>query len=115
MAICGKYSAGMLSEIITFQRQTLTSDGIGGSSKTWAAIAGAPSRGMVKAVSGFERAQADRTNAGASFRVVVRYWAGLREADTVLIRGLRHDITFINNVEFSDRWLEIDVTRGVAM
>jgi head-tail adaptor len=112
---CCLYNAGMLREPLAFQRLVITPDGIGGSSKTWATIAGAPSRGMVKAVSGFERAQADRTNAGASFRVVVRYWAGLREADTVLIRGLRHDITFINNVDFADRWLEIDVTRGVAM
>jgi SPP1 family predicted phage head-tail adaptor len=115
MAICGKYSAGMLSEIITFQRETLTSDGIGGSSKAWATIAGAPTRATVRAMSGFERAQADRTNAGASFRIVVRYWAGLREADSVLIRGRRHNITFINNVDLADRWLEIDATGGVAV
>jgi SPP1 family predicted phage head-tail adaptor len=112
---CCTYTAGQLREPVTFQRETLTIDGIGGSSKTWTAIAGAPTRAMVRAMSGFERAQADRTNAGASFRIVVRYWAGLREADSVLIRGRRHNITFINNVDLADRWLEIDATGGVAV
>lgn len=112
---CCTYTAGMLREPVTFQRAVLTSDGKGGSSKAWGTIAGAPTRAMAKAVSGFERAQADRTGAETKYRLVTRYWSGLREADSVLIRGKRHNVTFINNVDFSDKWLEIDATGGVAV
>jgi head-tail adaptor len=38
----------------------------------------------------------------------------LKEADRVLLRGLVYNIGWINNVEFADRWLEIDLTGGVA-
>ena len=38
----------------------------------------------------------------------------IKEADRVLFRGLVYNIAWINNVEFADRWLEIDLTGGVA-
>ena len=47
--------------------------------------------------------------------VVVRYTSALREADSVLIRGLRHNIRYIKNVDFDNKWLEIDVEGGVAV
>ena len=112
---CCTYTAGMLREPVTFQREALTSDGIGGSSKAWGTIAGAPTRAMARMLSGFERAQADRTDASVKVRLVVRYWAGLREADSALIRGKRHNIRAINNVDFADKWLEIDLDGGVAV
>jgi hypothetical protein len=40
--------------------------------------------------------------------------AGLLESDRVVIRTKAHNIRFINNVEFADRWLEIMVDGGVA-
>jgi len=44
----------------------------------------------------------------------VRYFVGLRETDRVVIGGRRFDITFINDVELRGRWLEIDLSGGVA-
>ena len=112
---CCDYTAGMLQEPVTFQRLTLTTDGIGGSTKAWASVAGAPARAHVRPVSGNERLAAARIDAEVSLRVTVRYFAGLRESDSVLIRGRRHNITFINNVEFQNRWLELTVSAGVAV
>ena len=116
MALCGDYSAGMLREPVSFQRQGASTNVNGDIQPgAWSAIAGSPTRAHVKAVSGFERAQADRLNAQVALRVTVRYWAGLRESDSVVIRGRRHNIRFIDNIEFKDRWLTITVDGGVAV
>lgn len=114
MIKCSDYNAGMLKTAVTFQRLARTSDGAGGWSEAWAAITGAPERAHVKALSGGERWASDRVEASARFRVTARYFAGLTEADRVLIGGRAHNITFINNVEFADRWHVLDVTGGVA-
>lgn len=111
---CCKYSAGMLREVVTFQRKTRTSDGAGGFTTAWAAISGAPTRAMVKAMSGGERWASMRTEATATHRVVVRYFADMVEGDRVLIRGKPADITFINNVDYDDKWLEISANLGAA-
>ena len=113
---CCDITAGMLKEPVTFQRQGAgTNTGGNFVPGAWATIAGAPTRAFVKALSGFERAASDRTDAQVKMRVVVRYVSGLRDADSVLIRGRRHNIRFINNVEFADKWLAIDVDGGVAV
>jgi SPP1 family predicted phage head-tail adaptor len=115
MKHCGKYHAGQLREPVLFERLTRVSDGMGGATETWAAIAGAPTRGFVKAVSGFERLASDRQDATTRLRLVTRYKAGLREADRVKIRGRLHQIRFINNLDFANDWLEIDLDGGVAV
>jgi SPP1 family predicted phage head-tail adaptor len=114
MSLCCDYNAGMLKEPVTFQRMTRTSDGAGGQSQTWATIATAPTRAAVMPLSGSERYQFDRVEANVRLKVTVRYVAGLLESDRVLIRTKAHNIRFINNVEFADRWLEIMVDGGVA-
>lgn len=111
---CCDYTAGMLKEPVTFQRETLVSDGAGGTTSTWATISGAPTRGFLKAMSGSERWASARVEANVTLRLVVRYFAGLREGDRVQVRGEAANIRFINNVEFADKWLEIDLQAGVA-
>jgi len=111
---CAKYDARMLREPVTFQRKTRTANGRGGFTETWAEISGAPTRGHMKALSGSERLMADRVDATTRNRLVVRYFSGLREEDRVLIRNRTYNIRFLNNVEFRDRWLEIDLDGGVA-
>ena len=110
-----KYTARDLREVVEFQRKTRTADGAGGFTDAWAAISGAPTRAMVKAMSGRERWASDRVEASANYRVVVRYFAGLTEVDRVEVRGRPGQIRFINNVDFDDRWLEIDVNLGDAV
>lgn len=112
---CAKYSAGMLKEPVTFERVARVPDGGGGATRTWSAISGAPTFAMVKALSGGERWASSRTEATASHKVVIRYFDDLTEADSVVVRGRRHNIRFINNVDFADRWLEITTQQGAAV
>lgn len=111
---CCEMSSGMLSHSVTFQRRSLTSDGAGGQTETWAAISGAPTRAHIKPLSGRERFVSDRIESTLRLRVLVRYSTAINEVDRVLIRGQAHQIRFINNLEFADRWLQIDCEGGVA-
>jgi head-tail adaptor len=45
---------------------------------------------------------------------MVRYTTTLRENDRVTIRNRIHNIRFIDNIEFANKWLRIDVDGGVA-
>ena len=111
---CCDYNAGMLRTPCQFQRKTRTPDGSGGWSEAWTNIAGAATRCSFKALSGGERFQAQRAEATTRNRIVVRYFSDLTEVDRVVIAGRRYNITFINNVELRNRWLEIDLSGGVA-
>jgi len=111
---CSDYSAGMLRTDVVFQRVTKTTDGAGGYTDAWAAISGAPTRAHVKAVSGSERYNSDRVEAGVRYKVAVRYYSGLTERDAVMIDGKRCNIRFVDNVEFRDMWLVIDADAGAA-
>lgn len=112
---CADYNAGMLSEPISIERATKVSDGVGGYTEAWAAWPGAPTRAHAKSISGAERWASQRIEATAKIRITTRYFEGLLESDSVVIRSRRCNIRFINNVEFGDRWLEIDLDQGVAV
>jgi SPP1 family predicted phage head-tail adaptor len=107
-------NSGKLKEPVTFQRRTLTSDGAGGQTESWATISGAPMRAHVTPTSGAERFRSDRVEATVRLRLVVRYVSGLLESDRVQIRNRVHNIRFIDNIEFANKWLQIDVDGGVA-
>lgn len=109
-----KYSARDLREEVTFERATEVLDDYNARTQVWAAISGAPTRAMVKPLSGRERWASERTEATANYRVVCRYTSDLTEVDRVVIRGRPANIQFIANVDMRDEWLEIDVQLGVA-
>jgi len=111
---CCEYSAGMLRTPVQFQRLARVSDGAGGFTQTWQAIAGAPTRAQVKSMSGNERFASARVEATATHKVTIRHFAGLTEADAVVFDGKRANIRFINNVEQRDRWMVLDVQTGVV-
>ena len=111
---CCDITAGMLTTPIQFERMSRVADGAGGFSQAWLPLSGAPTRAHVKSMSGSERFASARIEATATHRVTVRYFAGLTEADTVVIRGKRANIRFVNNLQEKDRWLVIDVQTGVA-
>jgi SPP1 family predicted phage head-tail adaptor len=105
----------MLREPITVERMTRTPDGAGGFTEAWAAVSGAPTRAMVKAMSGGERWASDRVEATSTHRIVTRYVDGLLESDRIIIRSRSYNIRFINNVDFDDKFLEITAEAGVAV
>lgn len=110
---CCDMTAGQLRTGIRFERKTTTLTDAGGTTDTWTTIAGAPVRAMVKAVGGSERYASDRVEAHVRLRAVVPYFLGLKEADRVVIDGRAHQITFIDNMEFRNKWLRIDLQGGV--
>lgn len=114
MAACCDYTAGMLREPVAFTRAALASDGAGGQTETWAAIAGTPTRGSVIPQGGGERYQADRVDGVQSYRIVTRYSAALRVGDRVTVRSQALNIRALRNVEMRNMWLEIDAEAGVA-
>lgn len=111
---CCDYTAGMLKEPLVFQRLTRTSDAAGGFTEAWTKIVGSPERGHVRSSAGGERFGNDRIEGTVRLRITTRYTDKISERDAVMIRGVRHNIRYIKNVEFADKWLEIDVERGVA-
>jgi SPP1 family predicted phage head-tail adaptor len=109
---CSEYHAGMLSTPVTIQRRVRTADGAGGWNETWTTIRS--TRAFIKGLSGYERMTSDRLNAETKDRAVIRYWAGLLPSDRMVIDGLAHNITYINDVERKKRWMVIDLSGGVA-
>lgn len=112
---CTKYSAGQLTKAVAFQRVTRAPDGLGGWVETWATIAQAPTRAHVRQLSGNEQWRFDRINAEVSLIIVTRYSASIAPADRVIFQGRAHNIREVRNVDFSDKWLEIAATGGVAV
>ena len=111
---CCDIKAGMLQTPVAFQRKTRTPNGTGGFVDAWEPLSGSATRAHVKSLSGFERLQASRVNAETKERLVCRYFAGLRADDRAVIEGVAYNITFINDVERRKRWLQIDLSGGVA-
>ena len=113
---CGDITAGMLTTIVAFQRQGAATNTNGDVAPgAWAAIAGTPTRAAVKSSSGYERAQIQRTDTVAMFKVTVRYSALITEKDSVVFKGRRHNITHLDDVELAGKWLIASVTGGVAV
>ena len=112
---CCDITAGMLTTAVAFQRQGAATNVAGDIMPgAWETISGAPVRARVTAASGFERAQVNRTDAQVVIKVTARWFAGLRDSDSVVIRGRRHNIRFIDNVEFADKFMVLSVDGGVA-
>jgi len=112
---CADYTAGMLRDVVAFERATRTGDGFGGITQTWATISGAPTRAYVKPLSGREVYESQRVEAHASVMIAVRYFSDIRERDRVTIGGREYNIRHIRNVENRNRWLEIRLEEGVAV
>lgn len=112
MSKCCDYTAGMLREPVEIQEQSKSSIGGGATTVTYTNKANV--RGFVKPLSGSERLYAERLDAQTRFRLVIRYRSDLLESDRVIIRDKAYQIRFINNLEFRDKWLEIDLDGGVA-
>ena len=108
-------NSGMLKEPVVFQRLVPTSDGAGGFTEAWTAVSFAPTRAMVKSLSGGEKWHTERNEATSTHKITTRYNAGITTADRIVIRGRSYNIRFINNLDFEDKWMEIKAEVGVAV
>lgn len=115
MGKCCDYSAGKLRTAVLFETPTRTSDGSGGSTRTWATVTGAPTRCAAKPIGGRERYSSERTEATNLIRIVTRYTTTLKPKDRATVDGKFYNIERIDNVEFANKWIEITASGGVAI
>jgi SPP1 family predicted phage head-tail adaptor len=102
----------MLREPITLQRQSTAS--IGGGATTVTYIDYGTDRAHIKSLSGGERMMAERLDATVRMRMVIRYRSDITESDRIIFRSKAYNIRYIDNVEFRNRWLVLDLDGGVA-
>jgi len=112
MAKCCDITPGQLRESVTVEEQVKTDIGGGATEITWQTKF--TTRGKFVPLSGGERLYAERLDAQTRNRLTIRYRADLLESDRVIVRGRAYQVRFINNIEFRNRWLEIDLDGGVA-
>lgn len=101
-----------MREPFVLQRQESTA--LGGGATQTAYVNHSTGRCFFKPLSGSERLYAERVDAITSNRAIMRYRADIKESDRLVIRGRAYNIRFINNIEFRNRWLEINLDGGVA-
>ena len=109
---CCNVQAGMLREPVEFQSQVKTD--IGGGATTITYVKRVSLRGHFKPMSGNERLYSERIDATTRNRLIIRYRTDLLESDRVIVRSRAYQIRFINNLEFRNKFLEIDLDGGVA-
>jgi len=102
----GRNSAGMLRHRIIIQKHTLTSDGAGGSTMTWATHVSAWA--SVKPISAREAFTHGAVEGSVSHRVRLRYQAGVAPAMRVSHNDRVFKILGVRNLDEESRWLELD-------
>jgi SPP1 family predicted phage head-tail adaptor len=112
MKCCDIYP-GQFRDRVIFEAQVSTD--IGGGAKQITRNPYLTGFGRFKPVSGSERLYAQRIDAVTNNRLTVHYTAQIKESDTVVCRGRRYNITFLDNVEHMDKYLIIDLDGGVAL
>lgn len=106
---------GKLHQRVTFQRETLVPDGMGGGTKSWATYA--TRWANVRPMSGRERFQAQQVEANSNYRLTVRrdsVTGALTDADRVMWNGATMNIRFIANAGDRHLYMQIDCEMGVA-
>ena len=107
---------GKLDQRITFQEYSTTSDGGGGTVKTWADLASTPTVwAHVKANSGGERFEEDRTNATATATFWVRNRSDVTEKDRIVWRGQQYNIRNVMHEGARAMYLKIVAERGAPI
>lgn len=105
------YRIGQLDQRVELQRVTLARAGGGGQDETWATYATVWAH--VRPMSGRERQQAMRNDAISDYLVVIRYRAGVLEADRIVWRDRTLNIRFLKYQGPRESFLEIEAELGV--
>lgn len=103
---------GNLSERVTIEQQTTVSDGAGGRSRAWSALATVWADVRPKA--GRERAQAAGLEAPATYEFTLRRRADLTESMRLVWRGVAFNIRFIALPPGAAQYMTLDAERSVA-
>lgn len=114
MALCSKYSAGQLRQIVAIQAVTRATDAMGGFTETWAAVSGAPVRAMITAAPGSEKWDFMRQAPGNTFKMITRWFDGASAAQRVVWNGKEYAVLGVVDPDGMQGWLEWRMTDGVA-
>lgn len=114
MALCGKYSAGQLREIVAIQAKTRTADGMGGFTVAWAAASGSPTRAMISAAPGNEKWGFMRQVPGNTYKMVTRHFAGASASQRVVWKTKEYAVLGVVDPDGRGDWLEWRLSDGVA-
>ena len=107
-----KHRPGELKEPITINRETLTSDGMGGN--TLAINVLHSTRAKVTPMSGRESADFDQLTSHSMYTFVIRRRSGIQENDRITWLGTQYNIRSIPDSGPRDLYLELMAERGVA-
>lgn len=106
---------GQLYERITFNAETRTSDGAGGTTVGFGAIATDPT--VWAAVYAIRSSEADtegRLNAAGLYKFTIRYRDDIDETHQIIWEGEAYNIRNVKRVSSRSMYLEIEAERGVA-
>lgn len=109
---CCTIKAGDLRHSIELQSEVQTPDGSGGVTREWQTYA--TPRAKITGLNGRERFEADRIESPVQYRAVIRFRDDVETRHRVLYNGRAHDIRAVIDIEERRKWLELDLTRGVA-
>ena len=107
-----RYRPGELTEPIVIQRETLTSDGMGGNTISIATLHS--TRAHVRPLSGRESADFDQLTSHSMYLFVIRRRSDIQENDRITWRGTQYNIRSIGDRGPRDLYLELTAERGVA-
>lgn len=107
---------GKLDQRVTFQRYSVTSDGAGGSIKTWANVPSTPAVwAQVYTASGRERFDDDRVEAVSTTTFIVRNRNDIDETMRVVWRGEFYNIRQVHRHGAREMYLKISAERGAPI
>lgn len=69
----------------------------------------------MRVTGGTEQYSQDRLNAVQRQRAYIRYNANVKAKDCLFFNGQQFQIRNVNNLEFRNKWLELDLENGVAV
>lgn len=107
---CCNIKIGDLRHKIAIEREQMTLDGMGGSTKTWEVIGSPWSK--IKPMRGGERLQAMRIEATVSHIITIRYNPSYKASDRVNYGGRIMQIRAVINVEERNKWIELYCDEG---
>lgn len=88
---------GKLDQVIEIQSATLTSDGMGDSTKTWAAVSGSPKRAEYIPLRGLERVEAGKLESVTVFKLRIRRFSTMSTAYQITHNSKTYRITGIED------------------
>lgn len=112
MAIRQSFRPGELLEKIDILRETLTSDGMGGSDVTTATVYSV--RAHVRPMSGNEVTNWDQVSAPHMYLIVIRRLSDITEKDRISWRGNEYNIRSISDNGPRALYIELQAERRVA-